>query len=96
MGIPLGMPFYKCLNFRCNVMSSCPYKFENEAKLLLHTKCHTCPNAAQKFKCYECSVELTNWRRCTAHLWKAHQVDVDLLQCPQCEYKSHASGKKSA
>lgn len=75
----------------CNVMSSCPYKFENEAKLLLHTKCHTCPNAAQKFKCYECSVELTNWRRCTAHLWKAHQVDVDLLQCPQCEYKSHAS-----
>ncbi|XP_039966136.1 zinc finger protein 583 isoform X2 [Bactrocera tryoni] len=75
----------------CPVKNSCPYKFENEAKLALHIKCHTCPNAAQKFKCYECSVELTNWRRCTAHLWKAHQIDVDLLQCPQCEYKAHAS-----
>ncbi|XP_018783875.1 PREDICTED: zinc finger protein 64 homolog, isoforms 1 and 2 isoform X3 [Bactrocera latifrons] len=75
----------------CPVTNSCPYKFENEAKLALHTKCHTCPDAAQKFKCYECSVEMTNWRRCTAHLWKAHQIDVDLLQCPQCEYKAHAS-----
>lgn len=75
----------------CPVTKSCPYKFENEIKLSLHTKCHTCPNAAQKFKCYECSVELTTWRRCTAHLWKAHQIDVDLLQCPQCEYKAHAS-----
>ncbi|XP_011181360.1 zinc finger protein 91 isoform X1 [Zeugodacus cucurbitae] len=75
----------------CPVTNSCPYKFENESKLSLHTKCHTSPNAVQKFKCYECNVELTNWRRCTAHLWKAHQIDVDLLQCPQCEYKAHAS-----
>ncbi|XP_053955533.1 transcriptional repressor CTCF [Anastrepha ludens] len=76
---------------RCPVTHSCPYKFESENKLSLHTKCHINATLIQKFKCYECDVELTKWRSCSAHLWKAHQVDVDLLHCPQCEYKAHAS-----
>ncbi|XP_017479280.1 PREDICTED: zinc finger protein 879 [Rhagoletis zephyria] len=79
------------MTMRCPVTHACPYKFENESKLSLHTKCHINVSAVQEFKCFECGIELPKWRSCTAHLWKAHQVDVDLLHCPQCEYKAHAS-----
>jgi len=55
----------------------------------LHSSCHK----GGSFSCCECGMELPNWRRCSAHLWKAHQVDVDLLECPafDCQYKSPTS-----
>lgn len=29
------------------------------------------------------------WRLCSAHLWRVHKVDVDLLTCPVCQtYKA--------
>lgn len=92
------MPFKDFrLLLRCNMALKCPrysnciYKFETEEKLKQHSDCHA--DDKTTFQCYICSMKLNNWRRCSAHLWKAHQLDVDLLKCPICEFKSHASGK---
>ncbi|EDW79318.1 uncharacterized protein Dwil_GK25365 [Drosophila willistoni] len=73
----------------CSTGQNCGFKFENEERMELHVKCHKENN----FLCSECGLELANWRRCSAHLWKAHQIDVDLLQCPAlgCGYKSPVS-----
>lgn len=73
----------------CVESSGCIYKFEDCNKLTLHARCHK----GEGYSCSECGLELSNWRRCSAHLWKMHQVDVDLLQCPVlgCDYKSPIS-----
>lgn len=79
------------MNLKCTAFSSCAYKFETLEKLENHKMCHL--ESASSFKCFSCSLELNNWRRCSAHMWKSHKLDIDLLKCPVCEFKSHASGK---
>ncbi|XP_017122027.1 zinc finger protein 583 isoform X1 [Drosophila elegans] len=73
----------------CSLGKDCPFKFQDAAKMQLHSSCHK----GGSFSCCECGLELPNWRRCSAHLWKTHQVDVDLLECPalNCNYKSPIS-----
>ncbi|KAH8302765.1 hypothetical protein KR044_010645 [Drosophila immigrans] len=73
----------------CAESSGCVYKFEDCSKQTLHAKCHK----GEAYSCSECGLELPNWRRCSAHLWKTHQINVDLLQCPVsgCDYKSPLS-----
>lgn len=75
---------------KCPAVPGCVYKFETEEQRRNHLKCHL--KGSAQFKCYLCSTAMNNWRKCTAHLWKIHKMDVDLLKCPECEFKSHASG----
>ncbi|XP_055618937.1 zinc finger protein 426 [Toxorhynchites rutilus septentrionalis] len=39
------------------------------------------------FKCYQCGIEFPRWRECSQHLWKQHQVDVNMLKCPVCDVR---------
>lgn len=39
------------------------------------------------FKCYQCGVEFPRWRECCQHLWKQHQIDVNMLKCPVCDVR---------
>ncbi|EDV95815.1 zinc finger protein 674 [Drosophila grimshawi] len=73
----------------CAESSACIYKFESVQKLALHANCHK----GVGYSCSECGLDMANWRRCSLHLWKSHQLDVDLLQCPVsgCDYKSPIS-----
>ncbi|XP_011291023.2 oocyte zinc finger protein XlCOF28 [Musca domestica] len=77
------------MNLKCTAAATCVYKFVDEERRENHVKCHV--QGKCTFKCYICAMSINNWRRCTAHLWKSHQIDVDLLQCPVCEFKSYAS-----
>lgn len=79
------------MSLKCTKYSNCIYKFETPEKLQQHMDCHA--TSKSSFQCLVCSVGLNSWRRCSAHLWKMHQFDVDLLKCPICVFKSHASGK---
>ncbi|ALC42910.1 CG11456 [Drosophila busckii] len=69
--------------------ATCIFKFKDDKKLELHVKCHK----GAGFACSECGLDFSTWRRCSAHLWKAHQIDVDLLKCPcvGCDYKAPVS-----
>ncbi|XP_065360800.1 PR domain zinc finger protein 5 [Calliphora vicina] len=77
------------MSLKCTKYTNCIYKFETPEKLQQHMDCHA--TSKSSFQCLVCSVGLNNWRRCSAHLWKMHQLDVDLLKCPICGFKSHAS-----
>ncbi|XP_022222285.2 zinc finger protein 337 [Drosophila obscura] len=73
----------------CSASKECLFKFEDARKMEVHRRCHK----GGSFSCCECALELSNWRRCSAHLWKVHQIDVDLLRCPalECNYNAPVS-----
>lgn len=61
----------------------------------MHERCHASMDADQvrSFKCIECPNESKMWRDCTTHMWKQHQIDIDLIKCPFCSFKDVFSGK---
>ncbi|XP_062605087.1 zinc finger protein 320-like isoform X2 [Saccostrea cucullata] len=63
----------------------CNARFLTKAALEIHLKCHT--DKPEVFMCPECQQEQNRWRLVRLHLWKAHQIDTDLLKCDQCDYK---------
>lgn len=75
-------------------MKSCVFKFETKEKLESHTKCHLSEDieTVHDFKCLNCNMEIKNWRNCTFHMWKLHQIDIDMLKCPVCSYKAVTAG----
>lgn len=89
----LKIKLTKTFILRCSVQG-CIYKFETAEKRDKHFECHvslTEPDKIRNFKCYECASEYKRWRECTHHMWKEHKIDIDLLKCPVCDYKSMTS-----
>ncbi|XP_039308960.1 zinc finger protein 569 isoform X1 [Solenopsis invicta] len=78
-------------NVKCSYQN-CPYKFVSEEIMQQHVLCHMNSESeiAMKFKCTVCrDMKFTKWRQCSLHLWKKHQIDIDLFTCKICEaYKS--------
>lgn len=69
--------------------ASCLSKFSNEKALQIHISCHSKNKAVKEFHCIHCEEKFLRWRLCSAHLWRIHKVDVDLLTCPVCQtYKA--------
>ncbi|XP_012531913.1 zinc finger protein 556 isoform X2 [Monomorium pharaonis] len=69
---------------------NCPYKFASKEIMQQHVLYHTESETATKFKCNICrDMKFTKWRQCSLHLWKRHQIDIDLYTCKICgAYKS--------
>lgn len=69
--------------------ASCVSKFSNEKALQTHILCHSKNRNVKEFHCIHCDEKFVRWRLCSAHLWRVHKVDVDLLTCPVClSYKA--------
>lgn len=69
---------YKCLVSKCPVRMSVAWNVE------YHTRCHF----EEAFKCPECSIVIPQWRAMVLHLWKTHSINLDLLSCHICGYKT--------
>ncbi|KAK3913551.1 Zinc finger X-chromosomal protein [Frankliniella fusca] len=68
---------------------SCVSKFSNDKALQTHLSCHSKDRSVKDFHCIHCDETFVRWRLCSAHLWRVHKVDVDLLTCPVCQaYKA--------
>ncbi|KAG4072002.1 hypothetical protein HA402_010939 [Bradysia odoriphaga] len=70
---------------KCSV-KGCSKRFETEESKSYHERCHTLNT--NEFKCFECQAVAKTWRNCSAHLYKHHKIDVDLLKCIFCSYKA--------
>lgn len=81
---------------RCSI-NGCFYQFEDNEKRRLHEKCHVSvdPDHIRLFKCLDCQIELKMWRTCTAHMWKEHKINIDMLECPCCSFKANLSSECS-
>ncbi|XP_005107773.1 uncharacterized protein LOC101845953 [Aplysia californica] len=74
-------------------MMSCKARFKTDEGLKVHVACHNLQDTA--FTCKECQMPHEFWKHLRMHLWRHHQVDVDLLTCDVCNYKTDTPHKMS-
>jgi DNA-directed RNA polymerase subunit RPC12/RpoP len=76
-------------------LKGCFYKFKTTDNRDQHLKAHASSDVdkVREFRCSECSEEFKKWRNCSNHYWRQHKIDLDMLKCPLCDYKSSLSSK---
>lgn len=74
---------------KCSV-KGCAFRFKRSETLEYHIKCHdTTSINPQSTICPECkSTEFNNWNTLHTHLWRAHQIDMELYKCELCDFKT--------
>ncbi|XP_011310246.1 zinc finger protein 62 homolog [Fopius arisanus] len=84
-------------NVRCKYRG-CVQKFSSKEIMQAHASCHVDSGTVNSYRCSICQdAKFVKWRDCLIHLWKKHQVDIDLLSCPICKtYKTAAMMKLSS
>lgn len=72
----------RCTNGKCKV------RFGTEENLMYHLKCHL----DDKFKCieFECQFTDSKWLSMMTHLWKTHNIDMEMFGCNQCGFKTNS------
>lgn len=71
---------------KCSI-KGCELRFALDEYRIRHEKCHV--NSQKKqFKCPACEKMFSVWRICSLHMWKCHEIDVGLLSCVICSYKT--------
>ncbi|XP_075211885.1 uncharacterized protein LOC142318989 isoform X2 [Lycorma delicatula] len=78
----------KDLGFRCGT-DGCAVRLQRETNMIYHKQCHT-EKYSVTLKCPECSHIATRWSSLTSHLWKMHNIDMELYSCNQCGYKTNS------
>lgn len=68
--------------FKCT-KPGCLAKFRQEETFQKHIQCHV-PNSYE-FRCPECSQKFLRWKGARYHMWKKHEIDMDLLACDECD-----------
>lgn len=74
---------------KCSI-KGCAFRFKKPETVEYHRKCHDpSSDSPQAMLCPECkSTEFTNWNTLHTHLWRAHQIDMELYKCELCEFKT--------
>ncbi|XP_017011326.2 uncharacterized protein [Drosophila takahashii] len=74
----------KCL------VEGCMFRFKSPATLEYHGRCHNgALSSSQPMVCPECkSSNFSNWNCLHTHLWRTHQIDMELYSCQLCSFKT--------
>ncbi|XP_017028080.2 uncharacterized protein [Drosophila kikkawai] len=74
---------------KCQV-EGCMFRFKSPATLEYHGRCHNgLPSSSQPMICPECkSSDFSNWNCLHTHLWRTHQIDMELYCCQLCSFKT--------
>ncbi|XP_016933721.3 uncharacterized protein [Drosophila suzukii] len=74
----------KCL------VEGCMFRFKSPATLEYHGRCHNgALSSTQPMVCPECkSSNFSNWNCLHTHLWRTHQIDMELYSCQLCSFKT--------
>ncbi|XP_017138496.1 uncharacterized protein LOC108153190 isoform X1 [Drosophila miranda] len=74
---------------KCQV-EGCMFRFKSPATLEYHGRCHNdVLGSSQPMVCPECrSSEFSNWNCLHTHLWRTHQIDMELYCCQLCSFKT--------
>ncbi|GJQ78916.1 hypothetical protein Trydic_g83 [Trypoxylus dichotomus] len=71
---------------KCSI-KGCDLRFALDEYRIRHEKCHVDLQKKQ-FRCPVCDKTFSIWRVCSLHMWKCHEIDVGLLSCVICNYKT--------
>ncbi|XP_041450502.1 uncharacterized protein LOC111068790 [Drosophila obscura] len=74
---------------KCQV-EGCMFRFKSPATLEYHGRCHNdVLGSPQPMVCPECrSSDFSNWNCLHTHLWRTHQIDMELYCCQLCSFKT--------
>jgi len=74
----------KCL------VEGCMFRFKSPATLEYPGRCHNgALSSTQPMVCPECkSSNFSNWNCLHTHLWRTHQIDMELYSCQLCSFKT--------
>ncbi|GAB0093367.1 hypothetical protein DMENIID0001_084590 [Sergentomyia squamirostris] len=65
----------------------CAIRFKNLNNLNYHRQCHSTENYG--IMCPECkNTDFRNWNTLHTHLWREHQIDMELYSCEFCNFKT--------
>lgn len=68
---------------KCGV-PDCTVRMAHEENLKYHEGCHR----QSSFECPECQEQAPHWRAMAQHLFKSHSIDMELLRCSLCDYRT--------
>lgn len=72
-------------------------RFADELILAIHEQCHITTSetssTSASIRCPKCELESDqvrnwNWNTLHTHLWREHNVDMELYTCPKCPFKT--------
>lgn len=80
---------------KCSI-GKCAMRFVNESTIQIHQQCHALNT--DEIRCPKCDDERTlagnasnqnwNWNTLHTHLWREHNIDMELFSCPHCAFKT--------
>uniref|UniRef100_A0A182WLJ0 C2H2-type domain-containing protein n=1 Tax=Anopheles minimus TaxID=112268 RepID=A0A182WLJ0_9DIPT len=74
--------------YKCDLLD-CGVRFRQADRLEYHRKCHAPSDSPIAIHCPECgSVEFRNWNTLHTHLWREHEIDMELYACHLCSFKT--------
>lgn len=73
----------------CGVQG-CAVRLVEEEHLSLHRGSHSVDGG---FTCPLCSLALGTWAAASLHLWRQHAMDLGLLPCSSCNYRTNSRAK---
>ena len=81
-GKPINTITSKGQDFKCNI-KGCPYYFSTIERVQVHVSCH---QEQGGFMCQieDCHCLFDKWKKCSLHLWRKHNLDLDLYSCSLC------------
>ncbi|ALC44060.1 CG1233 [Drosophila busckii] len=74
---------------KCTI-DGCMFRFRSPSTLEYHSRCHNgALGSAQPMICPECkSTQFSNWNCLHTHLWRTHEIDMELYCCQLCSFKT--------
>ena len=73
----------------CGV-DGCAVRLKDEEQLSLHRQAHVDDGT---FSCPLCAETSPSWGVASIHLWRVHALDLGLLRCSSCQYRTHSRAK---
>ncbi|GLV36358.1 uncharacterized protein CBL_08850 [Carabus blaptoides fortunei] len=70
-------------------VSTCAVRMRQVLNMAYHVKCHF----GKVFRCLECGANFVVWKTLQTHLWRSHNIDMELYTCDKCDYKTYSFAK---
>uniref|UniRef100_A0A336M321 CSON011227 protein n=1 Tax=Culicoides sonorensis TaxID=179676 RepID=A0A336M321_CULSO len=85
--LPANITADDVLGPKCQI-DGCGLRFKYDKNMDYHRHCHTLMNGEETV-CPECrSDEFKNWNSLHTHLWRTHNIDMELYACDKCSFKT--------